>query len=698
MLPHDLERFRRAEEIFHAALEIPACDARDSLIRERCGSDDSLRMEVGRLLANDERVRAAVPPQPERLPRFGVWQAVKLLGRGGMGTVYLAERADGAFRMTAAVKAVPLALASAEIEERFRRERQFLAGLDHPRIARLIDGGVTDTALPFLVMQYIDGLTIDRFCDARRLELRARIILFRQVLDALTYVHGRQLIHRDLKPSNILVTEAGEVKLLDFGTARLVDATAEGALTQTGVFAFTPEYASPEQARGEPPTVASDLYSAGVLLYRLLTGRLPYPAINISPAALAHVLAHAKPQPSGLDAPLNAILSKALSAGSRGRYQSATEMDADLSRYLEGRRVLAPEGNRKIWMAAPLVAIIICAAAIWLFAHRFPPRHQPRQEVVDLYLSGRYYWEKRTPESLHKALDIFSQAVAKDPDYARSYVGLADCYNLMREFAGMPDSQAYPLALKAAAKAVQLDDSLAEAHASLGFVRFWGMWDVKRGEREFLRAIQLDPSYAAARLWYSNALGYLGRRQEAFEQIERARQLEPNSPGLLADEAYALFNAGKREEGIRRLQSLESDEPALASPHRYLALAYKWERDYSSYLLELKKAAQLSNNQGAMELYEAAEAGYASGGEQGLLRDMLGAQLRLFSRGQGSAYAVASLSAELGRRADALAYLRLAFGKRDVAILGLRYDETFRELRSAPEFQRILFQVEAFSR
>jgi Tfp pilus assembly protein PilF len=692
-----MERFRKVEEIFHAALEKPAGEDRDTLIGESCGSDESLRTEIGGLLANDERVRAAVPPAPERLPRFGVWQAVKLLGRGGMGTVYLAERADGAFLMAAAVKVVPLALASPEIEERFRRERQFLAGLDHPKIARLIDGGVSDSGLPYLVMEFVDGLTIERFCDARQLDTRARVALVRQVLEALAYVHGRQVIHRDLKPSNILVGETGHVKLLDFGTARLVDVTAEAAITKIGVFAFTPEYASPEQVRGEPVTFASDLYSAGVLLYRLLTGRLPYQITGASPAAVARVITRAQPEPSGLDAPLNAIVSKALSKNPASRYGSAAEMDADLARYLEGRHVLARKPHRKFWFAVA-AAIAICAAAIWLFAHRWPPHHQPPKEAEDLYLKGRYYWEKRTPQSLQAAVDIFNQAIAKDPGYARPFVGLADSYNLLREFAGMPDSEAYPKAFAAARKAVELDDNSAEAHASLAFVTFWGLWDFKRGEREFQRAIQLDPGYAAAHLWYSNALSALGRPQEAFEQIERARQLEPKSAALLADEARALYSTGKQEEAIRRLQALESDEPALASPHRYLAWAYFARHDYPRYFAESKQYAQLSNDKVGMQVYEAAAAGFASGGEQGLLRGMRDAQAKLYERGTGSAYSLAWVSGRLGRRADALHYLQIAFERRDLTILSLRYDDAFREMRSDPQYRKLLAQVESLAR
>src|ERR1700691_4996889 len=352
MNPAELERFREVEELFYAALEQPPGTHRDTLIRERCGADENLCAEVALLLQDHESIRAAAPASAQRLPRFGAWQAVKLLGRGGMGTVYLAERADGAFQMSAAVKVVPLALASHDIEERFRRERQFLASLDHPKVARLIDGGVSETGLPYLVMEFVGGLTIDRFCDTHRLDTRARIALVRQVLDALAYVHGRHVIHRDVKPSNILVDDAGNVKLLDFGTARLVDATAEAALTKTGVFAFTPEYASPEQVRGEPVSMASDLYSAGVLLYRLLAGRLPYQITDPSPAGVANVISHAQPDPPRLDAPVDAILSKALRKDAADRYQSAEEMDADLARYLEGQRVRARKPRRRAWAVA----------------------------------------------------------------------------------------------------------------------------------------------------------------------------------------------------------------------------------------------------------------------------------------------------------------------------------------------------------
>src|SRR5580658_328546 len=382
MTDQEKRRLRQVEGLFDGALEYPAGPEREAWLEAECTTNPAMLSAVRRLLQSDERLAAMAPAALEALPRFGQWQATRLLGRGGMGVVYLAERADGAFQMVAAVKVVPLALASADIEERFRRERQFLASLDHPKIARLIDGGITAAGLPYLVMEFVDGLAIDRYCDALRLDARARIGLMRQVLEALIYVHERKVIHRDLKSSNILVDASGNAKLLDFGTARLVDASGDAAITRPGVFAFTPECASPEQLRGEPVTFASDVYSAGVLMYRLLTGRPPYRITNDSLAKFAHTIDHTEPEASGLDAPLDSILRTALHRRLEQRYSSAAEMDADLARYLEGKPVRArpPRKLRWIALAAAVVAIAV-GAALW-FLHPWRAPHPPDSIAV----------------------------------------------------------------------------------------------------------------------------------------------------------------------------------------------------------------------------------------------------------------------------------------------------------------------------
>lgn len=282
------DRWRRIEEIFEAVLALPE-DERETRLAELCGGDPALRREVASLLAADAGAgdfleHPPMPPADVALPppsavgrRLGPWRVERLLGEGGMASVYLGVRDDGEFRQQVAIKIFGYAMDRSNLVERFRAERQILASLDHPNIARLLDGGTTEDGLPYLVMEYIDGVPIDRFCTERDLGIDARIDLFRQVCAAVQYAHQNLVVHRDLKPSNILVTPAGRPHLVDFGIAKLLEGSAlPGTLTMIGHRLMTPHYASPEQVEGRPVNTASDVYSLGVLLYVLLTGRLPY--------------------------------------------------------------------------------------------------------------------------------------------------------------------------------------------------------------------------------------------------------------------------------------------------------------------------------------------------------------------------------------------------------------------------------------
>ena len=338
MTPSELERFRKVEEIFYVAMDLAPGAGREATVREMAAGDEAVFAEVTVLLHDHESIRAAAPLPASRLPRFGAWQSVELLGRGGMGTVYLAERADGAFEMQAAVKAVPMALASPEIEDRFRRERQFLAGFEHPHIARLLDGGVSEAGLPYLVMEFVHGQTIERYAGHHALDARGSAALVRQLLDALAYVHARGVLHRDIKPSNILVDDTGHVKLVDFGTSRMADATGDSALTRTGSFALTPDWASPEQLRGEAGTFASDLYSVGLVLRRLAAGNQA----------------------------LDAIAARALRPRPKDRYQSVAEMDADLERFIADGRVHVR--RRRWWVPAAAVVSGVGALVVLQWA------------------------------------------------------------------------------------------------------------------------------------------------------------------------------------------------------------------------------------------------------------------------------------------------------------------------------------------
>jgi tetratricopeptide (TPR) repeat protein len=359
------ESFLRIEAVFHEALAARE-EVREELIRSQCGGDAALIEEVRSLLEAcqaEERVTALRLQEPQNgegnhpaHQRVGPYEIDRLLGRGGMGAVYLAHRADGQFEQKVAIKLIDLPLATALFRERFRQERQILAELQHPFIARLLGGGVTAGGDPYLVMEYVDGVPIHRFCEERRLSTPERLALFMRVCEAVQFAHQNFIVHRDLKPDNILVAEDGSPRLLDFGTAKLLSPSLVrpgGELTREGCQSFTPQYASPEQVLGNPITTASDTYSLGVLLYLLLTGTQPYELKEMTTAEMLRVICEEAPrrpsQAAGsnkrLDADLEAILLKALRKEPRERYLTAEQMASDVRAYLEGQPVGARQGT-----------------------------------------------------------------------------------------------------------------------------------------------------------------------------------------------------------------------------------------------------------------------------------------------------------------------------------------------------------------
>ena len=298
----DQIRWTRLQRLFDEAMAMSS-EQRSRFLDEHCAGDPELRAELMRLMSASERsdgfmqdaVMSAIVSTLDEAPRdpqgrhIGPWEIERELGRGGMGAVYLASRADGEYRAKVAIKVLRSGLVSADALQRFRSERQILAQLDHPNIARFLGGGTTEDGWPYVVLEYIDGEPLDVYCDRKRLDVRARIALFRQVCSAVQYAHQSLVVHRDLKPGNILVTADGEPKLLDFGIAKILDpAFGPETLLQThaDVRPMTPAYAAPEQVMGQPVTTATDVYALGVLLYQLLTGRPPLetPAGNAAEA------------------------------------------------------------------------------------------------------------------------------------------------------------------------------------------------------------------------------------------------------------------------------------------------------------------------------------------------------------------------------------------------------------------------------
>jgi serine/threonine-protein kinase len=377
--PMTTERWHLVSEVLAAALEQPASE-RETFLGRTCGDDAALRREVESLidaLPEGEDLFELPAASLFELPtdgeipslvgaRVGPYRLTRELGQGGMGTVYEAVRDDDQFRKRVALKMIRPGRETSLVLRRFRYEREILAGLDHPNIAALYDGGVTEDGHPYFAMEFVEGRPIDAYCAECRLALRDRLALFGSVCSAVQYAHRNLVVHRDLKPSNILVTADGAVKLLDFGIAKLLSEGAAGertGLTQAGFHAMTPEYASPEQVRGAPITTASDVYSLGVVLFELLTGGRPFALEHLSPADVVRTICEEEPprpstavaqrpsHPGFVEAPrrlqstlageLDTIVLMALRKEPSRRYASVEQLGEDLRRYLAGLPVLA---------------------------------------------------------------------------------------------------------------------------------------------------------------------------------------------------------------------------------------------------------------------------------------------------------------------------------------------------------------------
>lgn len=507
----DASQWKQVDRLFNDALEQPE-DARDAWLDQACADAPELRAEVRGLLEAharagaflDEPATLPVQPPPSHL---GAWRVVRELGRGGMGTVYLAERDDGAFTMQAAVKLLRRGLDTDDVLARFRDERQILASLQHPNIARLLDGGATDDGRPWLAMEYIDGVTLLDFARDRGLDTAAKLALFRRLAEAVAYAHRNLVVHRDLKPANVLVTPDGEPRLLDFGIAKVLTADGE-ARTHTGAQLLTPAWASPEQLRGERVTTAADVWALGVILYELLTGRRPFEGSGQTQAA---AITSGELPPPRLGPELDAILHTALRKEPQLRYPSVEAFADDVSRLGEGLplRARPPTAgyrlgkfirrNRLAVGAAALLGLSLGAGVIATTLQarearaaraRAEAAQTRAEELVDFMLGDLR--EKLAPTNSLEVLD--------------DVVAAAEAY-----FAALPSGESSPerrarlLTQLATVRLAQSKTDEAEALAT--------------GAREALRGAPTTPE---ARLLEASAENLRGQVEEARGNLEAA--------------------------------------------------------------------------------------------------------------------------------------------------------------------------------
>lgn len=437
-------RWQRLQEIVERALERPA-DERMALVHEMCGEDGDLERQAAEMLVSyesagdflEDTVQAAAHEMLEEAQvgvgdRIGPYHVERVLGEGGMGAVYLATRADDQFRKQVAIKVIRTQMAlDSELLARFRAERQILANLTHPNIARLLDGGITTSGRPYLVMEFVDGEPLDRYVQTKSLSVRERILLVRDLCAAVQYAHQNLIVHRDIKPANVLVSSDGVPMLVDFGIAKVLNPEVTG---QTAIFTraaerlMTPEYASPEQIRGEMITTATDVYALGVLLYEILAGDRPFNIANLTAAQVERLICETAVEPPStirgragrsiepISEELDKIVLNAMHKEPARRYASASELSEDLRRYLEGLPVMAkPDSWRyraakfvrrhRIGVAAAVLFVLTIAAlstGLAIAARRARREARTSEQVANFLIS--LFKNSRPDEAQGRAL------------------------------------------------------------------------------------------------------------------------------------------------------------------------------------------------------------------------------------------------------------------------------------------------------
>ena len=627
------EHWERIKEIFASAVERHPSE-RAEFLHQACGGDESVRAELESLLSSYDSEKSSTSKAPPAAQgaedlagqKIGPYQVIRQIGVGGMGAVYLAARADDVYSKRVAIKLVQTGIDKQEIARRFRHERQILATLDHPNIARLLDGGTTERGLPYFVMDYVEGTRIDEYCDSHKLSISERIKLFRDVCSAVTYVHQNLVVHRDLKPSNILVTAEGIPKLLDFGIAKLLKPEMFSNLADATMAEFrlmTPGYASPEQVRGEPVTTASDVYSLGVILYELLTARRPYRLNTDAPGEVLRAVCDQEPErPSAaairmtedekgkgsspealadkratvpeklrrqLSGDLDTIVLKALRKEPQRRYASVERFSDDLHRYLAGRTVSA---QRDTWsyraekfvrrnkvgvVAASLVAVSLVGGVLtttWQARVARAERANAQQQFNDV--------RKLTTSFLFD----FHNAIQNLP-------GSTPARRLVVQRATEYLSK---LAQRAQGDR-SLQRELAEAYLKVGDVQgnpyAPNLGDTQGAAESYAKALVISQALVSADPKDSQAQGYMGRSYKSLGEVLP----------LLGKPSEAVGNLRKATEVFESLAAAKPGDEGLRTE---LASSYQVLGD----VLGHAGVQNLGDRAGALQNYSKAQAIY----------------------------------------------------------------------------------------
>lgn len=749
------------------------------------------------------------------------YHLLEKLGAGGMGEVYLAE--DTNLGRTVALKILPTALAHGrERLRRFLQEARAAAALHHPNVVHIYEIGEFD-GINFIAMEYIEGQTLYAKINHQPLDIGEVIEIGIEIADALAEAHAKGITHRDIKPTNIIMTPRSEVKVLDFGLAKVT--TVAGAelhraasdistqiKTTPGMVMGTVLYMSPEQAMGREVDHRSDIFSLGVVVYEMVTGRLPFSGETV--IEIIDRIVHAQPEAIArfnysVSTELEHIIHKCLEKDKERRYQSARELLVDLknlqrdsnasagtaaqtrrklsrksinslavlplvnssadrnAEYLsdgitesiinslaqlpqlrvmarstvfryKGREVDPQEVGRELNVRAVLVGRVLRlddrlviktelvdttdGAQLWgeqynrspsdIFVvqeeiarditetlrlklsgeqkKRLTKRYTENTEAYRAYLQGRFYWNKRNEEGLVKGVEYFKQAIEKDPAYALAYVGLADSYNILGFYSVLPPKEAFPKAKSAAMKALNIDNKLAEAHASLAYTILYHNWDWLAAEKEFQRAIELNPRYPSAHQFYANFLTALGRR-EAIAEWKAAQELDPLSLIINAGLGWAYYFVRQYDQAVEQLKKALELDSDFELAHLWLGSVYVEKSLFKDAIAEIQKAVALSK--GRTGIVAALGHAYARAGKRDEAQHILDELSQLEKRKYVSPYRMANIYAALGENDRAFEWLQKAYEDRSHLLVFLMVDPRLDALRPDPRFVDLLRRI-----
>lgn len=662
--------------------------------------------------------------------RLAAYEILAPLGAGGMGEVYRAK--DTRLGREVAVKVVserltgdPNALA------RLEREARAVAALSHPNILALHDFGRAN-GVAFAVMELLEGEPLDRRIAREGLNWKRSLEVAIAIADGLASAHAKGIVHRDLKPANIFITREGHVKILDFGLAKhdpfRSDLQTLGppqpGETEPGTVLGTVGYMSPEQVKGDTTDHRTDIFSLGCVLHEMLTGRRPFQG-DTPAETLASIL---RDQPArladsdcGIPPRIEPIIRRCLEKNPEQRFQSARDLAFALREIPSGSEALSPNASlatggstvRRNLVAACLVTVV---AGIFWFVPRaqswlLPSGGSSIRSVApqgnggllaatrsvlpaayDAYVRGRHASEKRGESDLHEAIRYFQQSIDADPTYAPAFVGMADSYGQLGYGSYISPDDSFPRARAAAQQALELDPTLGEAHAALGYVSMYYDWNFGDAEGEYQRAIALNPDNAIAHQRYAYLLTARERSSKAAErEIAIAKRLDPLSVPIHTDHAFVLHYNGRNQEALRSVALALEMNPKFAPGYFWLGRIYTSEGRYG----EAEAALQ---NIGPLRTWTPAMAAlgylYATSGRPDDARRVLGEFADLVRHDRyASSYAMAVIYAGLGDRERVFSSLDAAIRERSHWLVWLNRDPRWNDVRADARFQNLVRKV-----